>query len=159
MRTAVRHATSADLPGILEIERACETAPHWTEAEYASILKGSGVPRCFLVGERDGRLVGFAVAKAAAGEGELESIAVDPGARRLGVGLALCEQVLAWCRQAGAESVDLEVRSGSTGAIRLYYRLGFCRVGIRRGYYHSPDEDACLMRLSFKGQTRHIGKP
>ena len=149
MSTVIRPASTEDLPSVLEIERGSETAPHWSEAEYESILNGSAIPRCFFVAEIEGRIAGFTVGKAAAGEGELESVVVVPETRRLGVGRALCEQVLAWCRELGAEHVDLEVRSGSDGAIRLYNRLGFRPVGSRRDYYHLPTEDASLMRLSF----------
>ena len=39
----------------------------------------------------------------------------------------------------------LEVRVSNTSAIRLYERLGFTQVGLRKGYYTDTGEDASLM--------------
>ena len=138
----VRAAVAGDLGWILQVERASETAPHWGEAEYQKILAGEGVARCLLVAEG-----GFAVGKIVAGGGELESVVVDAGARRRGVGRALCEAVVEWCGSLGAREVELEVRVGSVGARKLYEGLGFVEVGRRVRYYDGPVEDAVLMRL------------
>jgi ribosomal-protein-alanine N-acetyltransferase len=92
-------------------------------------------------------VVGFAVGRVAAGEGEIESIAVLEGERRLGVGMALLAAVLGWCWGEGAGVVELEVRAGSARAQRLYARAGFVEVGRRVGYYDDPREDAVLMRV------------
>jgi ribosomal-protein-alanine N-acetyltransferase len=37
------------------------------------------------------------------------------------------------------------VRSGNTGARRLYERLGFYVAGARRNYYTNPVEDALIL--------------
>jgi ribosomal-protein-alanine N-acetyltransferase len=120
------------------------------------------------VSEVEGRLVGFAVGKViGTGRdclGELESVVVDAEARRGGVGRALCEAVMDWCRGKGAVAMELEVRAGSTGAIALYGELGFVAVGRRSAYYpgisdrtahgtvfaEGPAEDAVLMRLELE---------
>jgi len=91
--------------------------------------------------------VGFAVGAAAGICGELESVVVDVGWRRGGIGRALCAAVVEWCRGRGADAVELEVRAGSGGAIALYGELGFVEMGRRRGYYREPEADAVLMRL------------
>ncbi len=128
---------------ILEIERACDTAPHWTEAEYRRILAGeSPVARCLLVAEQ-----GFAVGSVLGQRAELETVAVAPASRRQGVGRALCRAVIDWCHQRGASSVELEVRAASVGARRLYESLGFQQMGSRPGYYEAPSDDAIVMRL------------
>jgi ribosomal protein S18 acetylase RimI-like enzyme len=143
----IRQASQADIPAVLAIERASETAPHWSEAEYLKIVRGEGpVARCFFVAERV-EIVGFAVGMVADGAGELESVAVDLAARRQGVGRELCRAVLAWCRVRGATVVDLEVRAASVGPRRLYAELGFIEMGLRRGYYEAPPDDAVAMRL------------
>ena len=55
---------------------------------------------------------------------------------------------------AGATLVFLEVRPANVGAIRLYERLGFRQVGVRRGYYQTPAgrEDALVMRRTLGPQ-------
>ena len=149
---AIRAGRVEDLRAVVALERRVEEAPHWGEAEYAAMVgeyKG-GVVRCLLVAGRGGEVTGFAVGKliGAASLGELESVVVAPEARRLGVGLALCSAVIAWCRGAGADAVELEVRSANVAAQRLYEGLGFDEVGVRRGYYRAPVDDAVLMRLT-----------
>ena len=49
-------------------------------------------------------------------------------------------------RERGATQLILEVRSDNEVAIRLYERLGFERISIRRDYY-APGVDAHIMRL------------
>lgn len=149
----VRKGTVADLAGVVMMERGIAGAPHWGDAEYAAILnEESGVAvlvkRCLMVAEAEGGLLGFCVGKVIGfGSGELESVAVDSAARRSGVGRALCEAVIDWCRGQGAAEMELEVRAGSDGAIALYGGLGFVVVGRREGYYREPVEDALLMKL------------
>lgn len=160
----VRAAVAADLADVVRLELATAEAPHWTEGEYAAILDRCGedisnaklsgettLRRCFFVAELEGRLAGFAVGKVVgmgvASVAELESVAVDHAARRMGAGRALCRAVVAWSAGMGARELELEVRGGSAGAIALYRGLGFAVVGHRAGYYHDPEEEALLMRL------------
>jgi ribosomal-protein-alanine N-acetyltransferase len=153
----VRVAEAADLAEVVALERGIAEAPHWAEAEYAAMVNTDRrvdglIRRCFFVAEVEGRLLGFSVGKVigsgAGAVAELESVAVDGSVRRLGVGRALCEAVVAWCRGQGAEALELEVRAGSDGAIALYASLGFTATGRRAGYYLEPVEDAVLMRLN-----------
>ncbi|SNS45991.1 ribosomal-protein-alanine N-acetyltransferase [Granulicella rosea] len=144
----VRPAEEADLPELLRLERATPEAPHWPEAEYLRIVAAEPGPlrRCLFVAWLDGDLAGFAVGKTLGDEAELESVAVDAGLRRMGLGAALCRAVMDWCRRQEADAIDLEVRAGSAGAMRLYHGLGFEEVGRRTAYYRDPVEDAVLMR-------------
>jgi [ribosomal protein S18]-alanine N-acetyltransferase len=158
VRVQVRAARASDLHAVVALERSIAEAPHWAEAEYAGILEAGtdgGVRRCLLVAERSMELAGFAVGKAI-GSGddvlaELESVAVAESARRAGVGKALSEGVIAWCREMGAAGVELEVRSANFAAIALYRRMGFVEVGLRKRYYKDPDDDAVLMQRVFAG--------
>ena len=40
--------------------------------------------------------------------------------------------------------LTLEVRARNQDARRFYEALGFVPVGIRRGFYQNPPDDACL---------------
>ena len=150
---AVRRAVASDVGAILRLERETEEASHWAEAEYAAVVGQQDgderVKRCCFVAELEGRLAGFAVGKVVGVDGlaELESVAVGARLRRMGVGRALCVAVMDWCRSLSVGELQLEVRAGSSGAIALYRGLRFETVGLRRGYYRDPEEDALLMRL------------
>lgn len=147
----VRAAFAEDIAAVAALEREIAEAPHWSVPDYAAILSSGGLQRCMFVAEFDGELAGFVVGKVVeAGSealAELESVAVHVEMRRKGVGAALCEAVVDWCRAQSAAVLDLEVRSASVGAIALYERLGFERMGLRRAYYRDPADDAVLMRL------------
>jgi ribosomal-protein-alanine N-acetyltransferase len=144
------------LESIVAISQASPSAPQWTAVEWAALLAGGGEPapllRRVLVAESgDGSVAGVAVFTLLLAvfppDAELESLAVDPRQRRRGFGAALLQEVAAESVAAGAEVLSLEVRGGNGGAIALYRRLGFKPVGIRKGYYASPTEDAVLMQL------------
>ncbi|HEX3966922.1 MAG TPA: GNAT family N-acetyltransferase [Edaphobacter sp.] len=152
----IRVGRAADLTDVLEMERSIPEAPHWREAEYAAVIAADrsangAVRRCLMVADTGSDLLGFAVGKvvcvAPNGVGELESVAVDPDARRRGVGRALCEAVVDWAKRLGAGMIELEVRATSDAAITLYEGLGFVFSGRRKGYYRTPIEDALLMKL------------
>ena len=154
----VRQALAADVPAILALERALPTAPHWAEGEYRKLIEpaGDGARYCLLVAAAEGGLIGFAVGRAAGRaadvEAELESIAVDAGWQRRGVGQALVAEVIAWSIGQGAWTLHLEVRAASLGAQRLYRAAGFTISGRRPGYYADPADDALCMRLQLKGE-------
>jgi ribosomal-protein-alanine N-acetyltransferase len=147
----IRRATVDDLAEVLRLERSVPEAPHWGESVYRDILLQepvSTLQRALFVAVDHGRLAGFAVATVVVDQAELESIAVDPVQRRLGVGRALSEAGMVWAREAGARQILLEVRSANAGARALYGRLGFQETGLRRGYYFDPSDDAVLMSVS-----------
>lgn len=153
---SVRRAELVDMGSILAIERGSVEAPQWGEAVWRGVLRdgeGSGsARRCFLV-EGDGGIVGFAVVSCSFEVAELESVAVAEGARRQGVGRAVCRAAMEWARECEAERMELEVRASSEGAQALYVELGFQVMGRRRGYYREPVEDAVLMTAMLRGNA------
>ncbi|HEY1744827.1 MAG TPA: ribosomal protein S18-alanine N-acetyltransferase [Granulicella sp.] len=153
----IRRAQVEDLAEVLRIERAVPEAPHWGESVYRDILlQGSGelkLNRALFVAGDGERILGFVVAAVVADQAELESIAVDPARRRLGVGRALSDAIMLWGREAGAQEMLLEVRSANAEARALYDRLGFRETGLRRGYYSDPPDDAVLMSISLSNAT------
>jgi [ribosomal protein S18]-alanine N-acetyltransferase len=79
--------------------------------------------------------MGFLLGRLVAGEAELLTIAVDPAARRQGIGAALVRQFLDQVRAKGGESVFLEVAETNLPARALYARHCFLPQGRRRAYY------------------------
>lgn len=93
---------------------------------------------------------GFVLARAAAGEAEILTLAVLPPARRRGLGQALVSGAMALAIiRAQAEAMFLEVAEGNAGALALYGGLGFAEVGRRKRYY--PDgADALVLRRDLR---------
>jgi [ribosomal protein S18]-alanine N-acetyltransferase len=116
----------------------------WSETELDGLLAQTGCIACISQG-------GFALARLAAGEAELLTLAVEPAARRHGIGLALLHSLLGWLREQQAESLFLEVNHQNLPALKLYEKLGMTQVGRRKAYYTMADgsqEDALILRLA-----------
>ncbi|HKY17293.1 MAG TPA: GNAT family N-acetyltransferase [Rhizomicrobium sp.] len=89
---------------------------------------------------------GFVMARVAAGEAEILTLAVDPKARGRGLGRKLLDAAIAKATELGAQAMFLEVGSDNPHALALYAGLGFTKVGMRKAYYDG--RDAQLLRLS-----------
>lgn len=141
----IRPMTDADLPRVLEIERASFTVP-WTPATFRGLL---GRPDAYLhVAEVEGRVVGYTAVWIVLDQAELGDIAVDEAWRGRGIGRRLLAAAFDLVRDRGVRELYLEVRVSNHGARRLYERHGFRSVGRRPGYYVRPREDALVLRKS-----------
>ena len=80
-------------------------------------------------------------------ECHLLNLCVRQEARGQGLGTKMIQYLINQARQKDMGSIFLEVRVSNDAAIRLYDKLGFNEIGIRRGYY--PDtsgrEDALVL--------------
>ncbi|MBU5637310.1 ribosomal protein S18-alanine N-acetyltransferase [Geomonas sp. Red69] len=134
-----------DLDSVLEIESASFPRP-WTRRHFLDEMESPGShPVVAVTGA--GKVAGYLCLKQVLDEAEILDVAVDPGARGGGIGRALVDWAVAFCRQRKLALLCLEVRVGNHEAISLYRRLGFAEVGRRRNYYENGD-DAILMDLS-----------
>ena len=79
----------------------------------------------FLVAERDGAIVGSAMAGYDGHRGWVHYVAVHPAARRAGVGSALMREVERRLRAAGCPKWNLQVRAGNGAVVDFYRSLGF----------------------------------
>lgn len=121
----------------------------WTRGDFAGLLATPGVSG--FVAMEAGEATGFVLARLAADEAELLTLAVDPRRRRCGTGRALLDAVLAWVRAAGVRTLYLEVGADNLAAQHLYRRRGFADAGRRPGYYRrgdAPPADAVVMRFA-----------
>lgn len=148
----VRAARVEDVPEIVALERAAETAAHWREQEYRKLFEGGGVERVALVVEEQGRLAGFIVTADVGGEWELENVVIGEEWREQGLGSRLMKEFVAVAGQRGGKAVFLEVRESNAAARRLYSRCGFEEAGRRKRYYSGPEEDAVVYRLELRGE-------
>jgi len=140
-----RSMTTRDLPAILGIEEGSFPSP-WSRALFEKELATTWAS--LVVAEEQGvggaRIVGYSCAWRVVDEIHLLNVAVHPARRGRGLGRELVERVLQEASSAGARTVLLEVRAGNRPARRLYGRLGFRSVRVRRGYY-GPGQDALVL--------------
>ena len=136
-----------DIPALAALERACFSEP-WSERSFKHQLD-SDTAR-ILAAERDGRIIGLAGLLHVLDEGAIANIAVAPDCRRQGVGRALLRALLALAGELDLASVTLEVRESNLPAQALYLGEGFKPLGIRRGFYAKPAEDAVTMGIRLR---------
>lgn len=104
----------------------------WTATQCAGLLPMPGV---WLTLAKEGpNIVGFALARAVAGEAELLLLAVRSAWQKSGIGKILLESFTETARARGVDRLHLEVREGNH-ALSLYTEAGFRLVGRRRNYY------------------------
>lgn len=89
--------------------------------------------------------IGFVLARVAADEAEILTLAVVPAARRQGHGAALLAEAMAGAAARGAQAMFLEVSERNAPARALYAAAGFAEVGRRRRYYPNG-ADALVLR-------------
>lgn len=143
----LRSMRRSDLDAVMAIEQRSFRQP-WSRSFFEKEL-ATPQARC-LVAERcdESRtdVVGYTVYWRVLDELHLLNVAVHADHRGGAIGRGLVEHVLADGRATGGRVVYLEVRAGNVSARRLYRRLGFRDLGVRRGYY-GPGQDAIVMEL------------
>jgi ribosomal-protein-alanine N-acetyltransferase len=143
----LRPMRSADLDAVLAIEQRAFPQP-WSRSFFEKELRAPQT-RCTVAVHGDGlvdSIVGYVVCWCVAEELHLLNVAVHAEHRGAAIGRRLVEHVLEEGRAAGGRVAYLEVRAGNASARRLYRRLGFRDLGVRRGYY-GPGQDAIVMEL------------
>ena len=138
----VKLADADDLAAVCELEKACFKSPLSVLA-LAELVRTESCAAAYLYGE----LVGYGAILKGPFSCEVLRLAVREDARRRGIGSALLGELANMAQSSGAEKLCLEVRSRNAAAIALYEGAGFVRVGLRRGYYRLPADDAILMDL------------
>jgi ribosomal-protein-alanine N-acetyltransferase len=114
-------------------------AQAWDETAMRGLMESPGI-LAFLTP------CGFVMARVAADEAEILTLAVEPASRGAGRGAALVAQAAEAAHASGARAMFLEVAVGNGAARTVYGRLGFREAGRRKAYY-AAGEDALILRV------------
>lgn len=136
----------AGLADVLALQTSSFTNP-WTADALRWELEHSPVSRLYVLKDEEDRVWAFCACWQLVDELHINSVAVEPGRRREGLGARLMRGVLAIAREEGATQATLEVRRSNDAARILYERLGFTVEAIRPDYYTNPREDALILWL------------
>ncbi|WP_137179036.1 GNAT family N-acetyltransferase [Roseomonas sp. AR75] len=133
-------ATTAEAPALAALHaEAFPPAERWGADAIRLMLEMPGAFGLVLPG------TGFVLARVAADEAEILTLAVVPAARRAGHGGALLVAAMAQAAARGAATMFLEVSAGNDAARALYAAAGFAEAGRRRRYY-ADGSDALVLR-------------
>jgi ribosomal-protein-alanine N-acetyltransferase len=137
-----------DLPDVLAMENISFPNP-WHETTFRGEIQNDDLSYPLVVIHRTlDKVIGYIVYWKIREEVQINNIAVHPDFKRMGIGEAILRDVIEEARGEGAHYISLEVRPSNAAARRLYAKLGFEFIGIRRNYYSNPDEDAIVLGLS-----------
>jgi ribosomal-protein-alanine N-acetyltransferase len=139
-------ATLADIEVMAAVHASAFAAPDaWSRDVFSLQL---ALPNVFGLLHPSGGLI---LVRVAADEAEILTLAVNPAARRGGIGSALLREATILAAGMGARTVFLEVSVANIAGRRLYASAGFVQAG-RRPRYYSDQSDALVLRLDLPGR-------
>ncbi len=131
-----------DAAEVAAIERMTFSLP-WSEQGFLSSLQSQDT--VYLTVRQKGKLIAYCGFLQSFEEADITNVAVHPDFRGKGIGYTMLCELMERGRKRGVERYTLEVRAGNAHAIRLYRKLGFESIGIRKNFYEKPKEDAVIM--------------
>lgn len=126
----------ADLPQVMEIERACFPNP-WCQQEFEEAVATSQIWKRVIV--QDDTVLGYIIWEYDQHPWNILNVAVHPDHQRAGIGRALIERVLNCL-----VPVRTQVRETNLGAQLFLRQLGFRCYGTMKRAYDGFEEDAYL---------------
>ncbi|MDY3124060.1 MAG: ribosomal protein S18-alanine N-acetyltransferase [[Actinobacillus] rossii] len=133
-----------DFEQLFDIEQAAHLVP-WS---IGTLKNNMGERYLNLKIECNDQIVGFAICQTVLDEATLFNIAIHPNYQGQKLGFTLLNALIEQLRNKGILTLWLEVRESNQNAIRLYEKLNFNEVDIRKNYYPTPNgkrENAVIM--------------
>lgn len=155
--------TVTDLDSVLAIESVSHIHP-WTRGNFSDSLAAGHWAYCVRPQLSDAVkgsyldpeiLWAYCILFPAVDELHLLNITVSPKLRRLGIGVKMMNAIEGVAAQQNMPRIILEVRPSNESALKLYQRLGYEQIGVRKNYYpvdaaSGLREDALVLAKSIK---------
>jgi ribosomal-protein-alanine N-acetyltransferase len=142
---AFRKMVKEDAAGVEIVEKASFGMP-WSRQSFweAAVNKDA----YYLLALDENEIVGYAGTWLVADEAHIMNVAIAPMHRTMGLGRKMMVELIRIVKEKGITAMTLEVRPSNTVARKLYEKMGFKSVGLRKGYYEDNKEDAMIMWLT-----------
>ncbi len=139
----LRDMRVADVPEVLAIERVAYEFP-WSEGILRDCFRFGYICKVY---EWRGEIIGYGIISIGAAECHFLNVCIAPSHQNHGHGVRLVTHLLQAARKAHARTALLEVRVSNSAAFRLYHKMGFNEIGVRKGYYpaRAGREDALVL--------------
>ena len=99
-----------------------------------------------------GSVIAYIVTWTIHDEVHILNIAVHPDFRKIGIGEMLLRDCLGYSKNNKMKYAILEVRTSNIGAIKLYEKIGFRTLRVRKNYYSDTREDAFVMMYELQSE-------
>lgn len=134
----------ASMIALLEIE---SFSTPWSENQIKEeILKNNCI---FLTAKYDNKVLGYISGQIILDEFYISNIAVKEDYRKNGIAYSLLTELLSRLCAGNCIFATLEVRQSNIAAQKLYEKCGFECLGIRKGFYTKPSENALIYTYYF----------
>ncbi|MCK4608975.1 MAG: ribosomal protein S18-alanine N-acetyltransferase [Gammaproteobacteria bacterium] len=159
----IRTMQKIDLPTVMDIEHSIQASP-WTQLMWLDSTEKSDI--CWILVRNKalrpngrsisvcGEIIGFIAFSLCADECNILNIGIKRKKQGKGYGTALLQAAIEYAKQYDVNKIWLEVRASNQAAIRLYQKLGFTEIDIRKNYYSAlnltDSEDAAIYCYSCK---------
>jgi ribosomal-protein-alanine N-acetyltransferase len=133
------------LPSVIALEEACGLNSRGLEGYQKMLSNPKSVLLVALASISPIGPIGVFSGEVVVDELQIDNLVVTGRWRRRGIGRTLLKSALSRASGLGARAATLEVRSANAPARAFYEKEGFTPVGLRRGYYANPPDDALLL--------------
>jgi tRNA threonylcarbamoyladenosine biosynthesis protein TsaB len=138
----------ADHAAILATLHAASFEQGWSAAQFAELVNAPGSLCLLALTPGTGQTglpqpCGFVLARKAADEMEIITIAVQPATRRRGVARRLLDALREAAGKAGVKAIFIEYATDNPAAESFYNQTGFAVTGRRKNYYKREGGLAC----------------
>lgn len=122
--------------------------------QYTTFVKALMMPNS-IIASIDSQVVGYVLVSEVLGEVEIEDVCVSPVFRTKGIASQMFTHIIEDCEKHCADYIFLELASRNIAALRLYQKMGFEILSVRKDYYtlaNAQLDDAILMRKGIKNR-------
>ena len=139
----IRQMTEEDLAAVAALEAENFSRPWSYDAFFKTLSDENYI---VIIAKETDALLGYCVLLCTGEEADITNVCTAPEARGKGVATDMLAALMDAGRARGVTEFFLEVRESNVPARRLYTKLGFEEIGLRKNYYEEPREHAVLMK-------------
>lgn len=141
----VREMTLEDVQDVILIEREIFLFP-WSIGNFSDSVKAGYVCRVIV---KENTILGYGIMMMSPEEGHILTLGIGVDWQKQGLGKVMIDYFSDHARINNAKSILLDVRESNERAIRLYKKMGFEHIAVRKDYYPtmSGRENALVMKL------------
>ncbi|MDO5556373.1 MAG: ribosomal protein S18-alanine N-acetyltransferase [Clostridia bacterium] len=123
----------------------------WTISIFKSELQNPNSK--YLVAKLNNQIVGFGGIWKSPDDIHITNIVVNKNFRRQNIGTIILSHLINLSKKENITSITLEVSSTNIPAQKLYEKLGFKKVGLRKKYYNNTN-DAIIMTMEVSNEKK-----